>query len=108
MKKKYFIAAAVTVAAMIGGLYGYRSQIAVVDSDMLLTNAEALAEVENDDPMWNIDPYNCTISGELAAKLGITVKGEGTVSVSGARDCRAGGNSLCKPISCVDIYMVLK
>lgn len=108
MKKRFIMAAAITAAAVTGGLYGYRSQSAVGNTDTLLANVEALAGEESSQPIWNIWEYDCTISADLAAKLGITIHGEGELSISGARDCASGGNFMCTPISCVDLYKLLK
>lgn len=108
MKKRFIMAAAITVAAVIGGLYGYMSQSAFGNSDTFLSNVEALAEEESSNPIWNIDKYDCIISAELAAKLGITIHGGGLLSISGARDCSSGGTSMCTPISCVQLYEALK
>ncbi len=103
-----------SVCAIIGtfaaiGSYMMCRHETTEDSNLIIANVEALTASENDatNAIWIIHPYDCTISAEIAAKLGIKVKADGTAHVSGARDCSTGGKFLCTPISCVDVYRSL-
>ena len=75
-------------------------------SDVLLANIEALAQGEGGlDTNYEPVPYDCTIHVGVGGSFGpIKANAQGNVVISGARDCEAGGNKTCAPVTCAEIY----
>lgn len=114
MKKKFFMAAAVATVCMAA--FVAVKSISSNDREFTaleLANIEALTESEASNAVFEIVPYDCTISGNGKIKLGngkiISLSGDGSITITGARDCKYNESAgyLCSPIMCTELYQII-
>lgn len=116
MKKKFF---APLIGAVVFGLSayaGYRTYDAyhgVRESDLLLANAEALANSNESTPAYKREEGDCVIDVGAKGKIklfgGTILEADATgkISFTGKVVCRGKGDLSCKPVECIDLYEVI-
>ena len=114
MKQKILFVATLVIAAVLASFTFISSKSNHHEFTVLeLANIESLTNNENDEAKYQIYPYDCTISGVGKIQLGdgriISLSGNGTFTISGARDCAESDTErfLCSPIECTDLYEVI-
>lgn len=116
MKKRNFLWSLMAGVALIAtGFHGMKS-FSPKDHDcesLMVQNIEALSEGDDEGSQiqgFEIKPYECTIEGlaqvEFMGKI-IKADAKGIIRISGARDCKYGGTSMCEPVTCLDIYKII-
>lgn len=112
-KKNLFLATVIAVVGVSGLVFSRENTCGNQFSDLELANIEALTQNESANAVFEIIPYDCTISGNGKVKLGdgsiITISGDGSITISGARDCKLNieAGFLCTPKMCTDLYQVI-
>ena len=85
----------------------------VDESDLLLANAEALANSNESTPAYKREEGDCVIDVGAKGKIklfgGTILEADATgkISFTGKVVCRAKGDLSCKPVECIDLYEVI-
>jgi len=111
-QRKILLPLMATIALTATGYIGIQSFFHSEDeySSLVMQNIEALSDPEGGKG-YSISPYDCVITGIGQIKLGngkiIKASADGSISLSGARDCKLNGDFLCNPISCDQLYSTI-
>lgn len=114
MTKKVFIL--LFVAMVTVSIFSIKTlQVDTYDHDhysiLMIENVEALANDNESGKGFSIEPYECVVTGVAQVKLGdgkiIKAKADGTITISGAQNCKMNGEYLCEPITCDKLYSTI-
>lgn len=115
MKKKTFTIVAFAALAIVIGALTVTNQSFKNDSSeesLVAANIEALSDGENvgKEPVYvrntDVCRMNIGVGGEVKLLGGTILKAnsQGEIVIDGVVICSRGGNDLCKPIECKDLY----